>query len=135
MHTITKEPFNASKFSFDGTKPHGYAPDLWIGDMVTVIALCEKYRKLYLETKDKEYWRRLIQILPESFNQTRTVTLNYEVLRNIAKQRKGHKLTEWYQFIDYIKELPYSQDLIMYEKGEDNDFGIISPKRNYEEAR
>ena len=67
-------------------------------------------------TKDKTYWYDLIQLLPESYNQMRTCTLNYETLRNIAHSRSGHKLDEWrIGFMDWIHTLPYADDLIFYE--------------------
>lgn len=66
------------------------------------------YRKLYLETKDKKYWWQLIQLLPSSYNQKRTIMLNYEVLANIYHARKDHKLDEWHTFCDWAKGLPES---------------------------
>ena len=78
----------------------------------------EALRCKFNETKDKKYWYALIQLLPESFNQTRTVTMNYENIRNMYFQRRNHKLTEWSgSFIDWVKSLPYAEELIMY-KGE-----------------
>ena len=75
------------------------------------------YRELYLETNDKKYWWQMIQILPSSYNQKRTVMLNYEVLANIYKSRKGHKLDEWSKgFIEWIESLPYAKELIIGEK-------------------
>lgn len=67
------------------------------------------YRNLYLETKDKKYWWQMIQILPSSYNQRRTVMLNYEVLANMYHSRKNHKLDEWREFCEWIKTLPYSE--------------------------
>lgn len=67
------------------------------------------YREKYLETKDKDYWWQMIQLLPSSYNQTRNVMLNYEVLANIYRQRKDHKLDEWREFCAWIKTLPYSE--------------------------
>jgi len=69
------------------------------------------YRQKYLATKEKKYWWQLIQLLPDSYNQTRNVTLNYEVLANIYKARRNHKLDEWQDFCSWIETLPYS-DLI-----------------------
>lgn len=69
-------------------------------------------REAYLETKDKKYWEQMIQLLPTSYNQKRTVMLNYEVLVNIYHSRKNHKLDEWHVFCDWIEKLPYS-DLII----------------------
>ena len=70
------------------------------------------YRKRYLETKDKAYWWQMIQLLPSSYNQTRNVMLNYEVLANIYKSRKDHKLDEWREFCQWIETLPYSELII-----------------------
>ena len=67
------------------------------------------YRKKYLETKDKTYWWQMIQFLPSSYNQKRTVMLNYEVLAHMYKSRKNHKLDEWHTFCDWIESLPYSE--------------------------
>ena len=66
-------------------------------------------RRAYLKTKDKKYWWQMIQLLPSSYNQKRTVTLNYEVLTNIYESRKNHKLDEWRDFCDWIKKFPHSE--------------------------
>ena len=81
----------------------------------TFIDDLEQMRQLYEFTKDKRYWKSLIRWLPESYLQTRTVTMNYAVLRNIFFQRKGHKLSEWEQFIDWLSILPYGRELITLE--------------------
>ena len=73
------------------------------------INMLNKARKMFLEIKDKKYWWQMIQLLPSSYNQRRTVMLNYEVLANIYKSRKNHKLDEWHTFCDWIKTLPYSE--------------------------
>lgn len=70
------------------------------------------YRERYLETKDKAYWWQMIQLLPSSYNQKRTVMLSYEVLANIYKSRQGHKLDEWHDFLDWVDTLPYAKQLI-----------------------
>lgn len=67
------------------------------------------YRKKFIDTKDKTYWWQMIQLLPTSYNQKRTIMLNYEVLANMYKSRKDHKLDEWHTFCDWIRELPYSE--------------------------
>lgn len=67
------------------------------------------YREKYLETQNKRYWWQMIQLLPSSYNQRRTVMLNYEVLANIYKSRRNHKLDEWHTFCDWIEGLPYSE--------------------------
>lgn len=74
------------------------------------------YRKAFLETKDKKYWWQMIQLLPSSYNQKRTVMLNYEVLANIYEYRKNHKLDEWHTFCHWIEELPYSELITGYEE-------------------
>ena len=74
-----------------------------------IIEVLNNYRDLYLETKDKKYWYEMIQLLPSSYNQRRTYLLNYEVLANIYKSRRNHKLDEWHEFCDWIKTLPYSE--------------------------
>lgn len=76
------------------------------------------FRDLYLKTKDKKYWWQMIQLLPSSYNQKRTIMLNYEVLANIYKSRRNHKLDEWHIFCDWIEELPYSELITGYEKNE-----------------
>lgn len=81
-----------------------------------VIMVLENIRQKYLETKDKKYWKELIRWLPESWLQTRTVTMNYENIRNMYFQRRNHKLTEWSEsFIKWVESLPYAKELIMYE--------------------
>ena len=84
-----------------------------------IIYACEKLRQKYLETKDKSYWRALIQLLPESYNQTRTWTANYAVLRNIYFARRNHKLTEWREFCQWIESLPWAKELICLEEKKD----------------
>lgn len=73
------------------------------------VNMLNKARKMFLETNDKKYWWQMIQLLPTSYNQKRTVMLNYEVLANIYKSRKDHKLDEWVEFCKWIKTLPYSE--------------------------
>ena len=80
--------------------------------MEWIIGVLNTYRELYLKTKDKKYWWQMIQLLPSSYNQKRTVMLNYEVLANIYKSRRNHKLDEWHTFCDWIESLPYSKLII-----------------------
>lgn len=86
--------------------------------MMCLIELLNFYREKYLDTKDKEYWWQMIQLLPSSYNQRRTWTGNYENLFSMYHQRKNHKLDEWHQFCDWIETLPYANELIV---GESND--------------
>lgn len=81
----------------------------------TIIDALNIYREKYLETKDKNYWWQMIQLLPSSYNQRRTIMLNYEVLSNIYKSRRNHKLDEWHTFCYWVESLPYSE-LITGEK-------------------
>lgn len=124
MHTIHKKEFDISDFScellIDDDDITSYGAE-WLTPMdilrITIDTL-NGARKMYLETKDKKYWWQMIQLLPTSYNQKRTVMLNYEVLANIYKSRKDHKLDEWHEFCDWIKkELPYSDLLITGELG------------------
>lgn len=98
-------------FSSDNEGVYSYFVDDFASDIIEKL---EALRLKFLETKDKRYWKELIRWLPESWLQTRTVTLNYEVLRNIYFQRQHHKLSEWHQFCNWIDTLPYSADLITY---------------------
>jgi len=112
---ITKECFEMNDFDEDMMMYENdpYTPDTYMSEFWDMfINDLEHLREKYNETKDKRYWKELIRLLPESWLQTRTVTLNYEILRNIYSQRKNHRLTEWHQFCDWIKTLPYGQELI-----------------------
>lgn len=120
MHTLTKEPITKDMFSIDDksinltVQHNGEEKSVSVKNMFDeTIYHCEILRKAYLETKDKDIWRALIQLLPESFNQVRTITMNYAVLRNIYRQRKGHKLTEWHDFCDWIATLPCAKEFIV----------------------
>ena len=80
-----------------------------------IIYVLENIRQKYLETKDKRYWKELVRWLPESWLQKRTITMNYENVRNMYFQRRNHKLTEWSEsFIKWVESLPYAEELIMY---------------------
>lgn len=68
-------------------------------------------RELYLKTNNKIYWRMMIEILPQSYNQRRTITMNYENIMNIINQREHHKLDEWVEFVKILKELPYVKEI------------------------
>ena len=83
-----------------------YSPNGWLTGTIYLLNEC---RKCYLETNDKKYWWQMIQLLPSSYNQKRTVMLNYEVLANIYKSRRNHKLDEWHALCDWIERLPYSE--------------------------
>lgn len=109
MHKIAAKEFTLEDFSCE----HLLEKEddmLWSAQNILdeVIMGLNHYRKKYLETKDKKYWWQMIQLLPSSYNQKRTVMLNYEVLANIYKSRKGHRLDEWKIMLDWIESLPYS---------------------------
>ena len=117
MHKLSSKPITINDFSFDNLDLLIHPlneEDLIFEDVAeNIIYDCERLRELFIETKDKRYWRALIQLLPESYNQTRTWTANYAILRNIYFQRKDHKLIEWHQFCDWIKTLPCGEELII----------------------
>lgn len=118
MHKLTSEEIGVQNFSFDEFIENFELEDqeLISKIRVDIITYCEQLRKRYLETKDKRIWRALVEILPEAWNQKRTWTANYQVLRNIYFQRRFHKLEEWREFCKIIEELPYGKELICYEK-------------------
>ena len=107
MHKLISKPITEKDFEFtsdwdlDFNMAKGY-----------IIEYCENLRIKYVETKDRRYWRDLIEILPQSYLQTRTWTANYAILRNIYFQRQNHKLKEWHKFCEWIETLPYAQELI-----------------------
>ena len=110
MHKIADKEFTLDDFSHEHLFDDDDTRVGW-GDiipnfhlMLTVRAL-NQYREKYIETKDKAFWWQMIQLLPSSYNQKRTVMLNYEVLANIYRQRKDHKLDEWHDFCKWIEEL------------------------------
>ena len=107
MHKIQAKEFTREDFSME--RMTGDALNM----MDAVIACLEAERKVFNETKDKAAWHNMIQLLPSSFNQMRTVTMNYEVLINIYYARRHHKLAEWHVLCDAIKELPYASELIL----------------------
>jgi len=112
MHKLHAKPFELSDFSVDHLTPPSLA------EFEKYMAYMEGVRKRFVEGKDKADWYDLIQLLPSSYNQMRTVTLNYEVLVNIYFARKGHKLDEWHTLCDTILSLPYAKELILTCGGE-----------------
>ena len=109
-----KQMFSATEFDAkNGNKSYSFAiGSTPIGFMNCIVEVLNTYRNLYLRTKDKHYWWQMIQLLPSSYNQRRTVMMNYEVLANIYKSRKNHKLDEWRTFCSWIEELPYSEIIV-----------------------
>ena len=114
MHKIHAKEFTIDDFS------HEYLLEkeddmLWSAQNILdeVIMGLNHYRKKYLETKDKKYWWQIIQLLPSSYNQKRTVQLNYQVLWNMYNARKNHKLDEWRDFRKWIERLPYFKEIYL----------------------
>ena len=130
MHKIAEKEFTLEDFSYDHLIDYDLyscnevdgpvineAPHISCGGIQLLnltINVLNYYRNKYLETNDKKYWWQMIQLLPSSYNQKRMVMLNYEVLANIYKSRRNHKLDEWHIFCDWIEELPYSEVITGY---------------------
>ncbi len=110
MHKIQAKEFSREDFSCDRMSED------CLKVLDGIIAYLEGERVRFNETKDKAAWHNMIQLLPSSFNQMRTVTLNYEVLINIYYARKNHKLAEWHTLCDAICQLPYASDLILVKE-------------------
>lgn len=127
MHKIAEKEFTMDDFSYEHLESRRdctmYAPKAYRfspRDLLDLeVQVLNQYRKYYLKTKAKNDWWQMIQLLPSSYNQRRTVMLNYEVLANIYKSRKGHKLDEWNSLCDWIESLPYSELITGKEKKAD----------------
>lgn len=128
MHTIHKKTFELDDFSHEHLLNNRENPEeLWIYNgayentstrlLEITIGVLNQFRDLYLKTKDKKYWWQMIQLLPSSYNQKRTVTMNYENVINIISQRSNHKLDEWHEFCNALWDLPYIKE-IMEESNE-----------------
>ena len=121
MHKITAKEFTLDDFSCehlfneDNGEEDQEHYNLWLDHMKSTVIMLNHARERYLETKNKKYWWQMIQLLPSSYNQKRTIMLNYEVLANMYHSRKNHKLDEWRTFCEWIKTLPYS-DIITGEE-------------------
>ena len=107
MHKIHSKPFELDDFS------HDHLGNVELELFKTYVHSLETIRLQYIDTKDRELWYALIQMLPSSYNQLRTCTFNYETLINIYKSRKNHKLDEWKEFCKWIETLPYAKELII----------------------
>ena len=110
MHKLHSKPFSREDFSCDKCSPEALAA------LDTLMVYLEDARLRFVETKDKGAWYDMIQLLPTSFNQMRTVTMNYENLVNMYFARRNHKLDEWHVFCDWISSLPYAKELIICEE-------------------
>lgn len=104
MHRIHAKEFTLNDFSVE----HMDGDDI----MLDVINKLNHYRKMFLETKDKEWWHRMIQLLPSSYNQKRTICMSYEVVFKIIKERTGHRLDEWNTFVEILETLPYIREIM-----------------------
>ena len=130
MHKITSQPITLDCFEIDDydrnlSLADNPKDDDGLDNISTfeedIIYVLENIRQKYLETKDKRYWKELVRWLPESWLQKRTITMNYENVRNMYFQRRNHKLTEWSEsFIKWVESLPYAEELIMYDGKSEN---------------
>ena len=107
----TMHKIHAKEFVLDDFSHEHLLEDEAIEFMKHLVDGLNFYRKKFLETKDKVYWWQMIQLLPSSYNQRRTLTMNYEVAATIIRQREGHKLDEWNQFVKVLKGLPYMAEI------------------------
>lgn len=110
MHKIHSKPFSREDFSHDHMSAEALAA------LDQMIAVLESLRLRFVETRDKEAWYSMIQLLPESYEQLRTCSFNYETLVHIYFARRDHKLAEWHTFCDWIASLPYAKELIFGEE-------------------
>lgn len=106
MHKIHAKEFTLNDFS------HEHLSESAIKCLEYTISELNSAREMYLETKDKKWWWDMIQLLPTSYNQKRTINMSYEVVFKIIRERTGHKLDEWNEFVDILKNLPYVEDIM-----------------------
>lgn len=107
MHKIHSRDLRFDDFSME------HLDEVSMHSLENIINTINLNRKLFIKNKNKDNWWQLIQLLPTSYNQKRSVMLNYEVLTNIYNSRKNHKLDEWHTFCDWIKTMPYSDEMII----------------------
>ncbi len=141
MHKLTSQPITLNCFEIDDYNDELFwecenpyngktsvSTELSASIELSLIPMLESLRQRYIETKDKRYWKELVRWLPESWLQTRTITMNYENIFNMIKQRSNHKLNEWSgkdnpdlsNFIYWAKTLPYANELLFVSQEEDN---------------
>lgn len=115
MHKIAAKDFTLDDFSHEHLSDFSSHPEN-VQDSLTILSSTIKTlnscRECYIKEKDNFFWWQLIQLLPQSYNQRRTVTLTYENLLNMVSQRRGHKLDEWHDFCDWVFTLPYAEELL-----------------------
>jgi len=120
MHKITSKEFSIEDFSFEHlndeevkvTQRDQDYTNSSIDALYDIVDMLNTYREMFLKTKNKKYWWQIIQLLPSSYNQRRTITMNYENLFNIINQRSNHKLDEWVQLCSILRALPYVESLL-----------------------
>lgn len=121
MHKIHAKKFEMNDFSIEHLSESFDDGEVWYNNEYPnssrevfsfIIDALNEYRNMFLETKDKKYWWFMIQTLPSSYNQRRTITMNYENVVTIIKQRSGHKLDEWNDFVAELKKLPYIKEIM-----------------------
>jgi hypothetical protein len=115
----TMHKIHATTFTFDDFS-HEHLTSESLGVLENLISILNGVREKYLETKDKQDWWQMIQLLPSSYNQRRTVHLNYAVLKNMYHARKNHKLDEWLDFCKWVRELPYAKEWIVGDSDSNN---------------
>lgn len=112
MHKIHAKEFELDDFS------HEHLLEAFKADLGRIVKSLNAARSMYLKTKDKDFWWQMIQLLPSSYNQKRTVQLNYQVLKNMYFARQNHKLDEWRYFCKWIEELPYFRQIVLEGKND-----------------
>lgn len=112
MHKLTAKPFTLDDFS------HEHLNDESTDYLLKLIDLLNWNRELFLKDKNKSWWWQMIQLLPSSYNQKRTVTMNYENAASMIRQRSGHKLNEWREFVEALRQLPHLVDICEGDKDE-----------------
>ena len=113
MHKIAAKEFELDDFSFEhlfGEEADDI--DSPLGTLSFIVDKLNEWRDEYMRTKEKDAWWQLIQLLPSSYNQRRTITMNYENVVTMIKQRTNHKLDEWNQFVEVLKTLPYIKEIM-----------------------
>ena len=129
MHKLASKPitvdcfemgdFDSSVYVYNVDNEQVTTQEFWKQHLIPYL---EELRKQYNETKNKQYWKELVRLLPESWLQTRTVTMNYENVRTMIHQRTNHKLIEWAKdFIEWAKTLPYSEELLFFNQNTSNE--------------
>ena len=118
MHKIAAKEFTLDDFSHEHIEDVPNCDPMYYAALEGTIMALNEARRCFIDTKDKKYWWQMIQLLPSSYNQLRTVDLNYEVLLNQYFQRKDHKLDEWRIYCEQIKCFPYLNDFIEVLKNE-----------------